>query len=65
VLVKWPDGKQKLLKGVLPNQTITVKQSESALKILPAPKLYLPIITLTLRFLTPLKKKYLHYRGSL
>jgi hypothetical protein len=30
VLVKWPDGKQKLLKAVQPNQTITVKQSESA-----------------------------------
>jgi hypothetical protein len=30
VLVEWPDGKQKLLKAVQPNQTITVKQSESA-----------------------------------
>jgi hypothetical protein len=30
VLVKWPDGKQKLLKALQPNQTITVKQSESA-----------------------------------
>ncbi|MEO7215874.1 VCBS repeat-containing protein, partial [Mucilaginibacter sp.] len=30
VLVKWPDGKQKLLKAVQPNQTIVVKQSESA-----------------------------------
>ena len=41
VLVKWPDGKQKLLKGVLPNQVITVKQSESMLpkkpKINPSP----------------------------
>jgi hypothetical protein len=38
VLVKWPDGKQKVLKKVQPNQTITVKQSESALpqKIRPA-----------------------------
>ena len=31
VIVKWPDGKQKILKGVLPNQIITVKQSESML----------------------------------
>jgi hypothetical protein len=31
VIVNWPDGKQKLLKGVMPNQTITVKQSESML----------------------------------
>ncbi|MDR3715196.1 MAG: VCBS repeat-containing protein, partial [Puia sp.] len=31
VIVKWPDGKQKILKGVMPNQIITVKQSESML----------------------------------
>ena len=29
VVVNWPNGKQKILKGVLPNQIITVKQSES------------------------------------
>jgi hypothetical protein len=31
VVVNWPDGKQKILKGVLPNQMITVKQNESML----------------------------------
>ncbi|WP_224751238.1 CRTAC1 family protein, partial [Mucilaginibacter pankratovii] len=42
VVVQWPDGKQKLLKAVQPNQTITVKQSESARPLktpaAPAPK---------------------------
>ncbi|AMR34461.1 hypothetical protein A0256_07360 [Mucilaginibacter sp. PAMC 26640] len=33
VLVQWPDGKQKILKAVKPNQTITIKQSESALPL--------------------------------
>ncbi|HEY5327987.1 MAG TPA: VCBS repeat-containing protein [Mucilaginibacter sp.] len=41
VVVKWPGGKQKILKGVMPNQIITVKQSESAwpkkAKVKPAP----------------------------
>jgi hypothetical protein len=41
VVVNWPDGKQKILKGVMPNQMITVKQSESMWpkkpKIKPAP----------------------------
>ena len=31
VVVKWPCGKQKVLKGVKANQTITVKESESAM----------------------------------
>ena len=31
VVVKWPGGKQKVLKGVKPNQTITVKEIESAI----------------------------------
>ena len=31
VVVKWPGGKQKVLKGVMPNQSITVKESESIL----------------------------------
>ncbi len=31
VVVNWPDGKQKILKGVLPNQMITVRQNESML----------------------------------
>ena len=30
VVVKWPGGKQKVLKGVKPNQAITIKESESA-----------------------------------
>ena len=29
VVVKWPGGKQKVLKGVKPDQTITVKEMES------------------------------------
>ncbi|MDO3628840.1 CRTAC1 family protein, partial [Mucilaginibacter sp. BT774] len=29
VVVKWPGGKQKVLKGVKPDQTITVKEIES------------------------------------
>ena len=43
VVVKWPDGKVKLLKAVLPNQTITVKQRESALPKLPLVKQPAPI----------------------
>ncbi|MET3608645.1 hypothetical protein ABIC74_002502 [Mucilaginibacter rubeus] len=31
IVVKWPCGKQKVLKGVKPNQTITVKEVESEL----------------------------------
>ncbi len=31
IIVKWPGGKQKVLKGVKPNQTITVKEIESAM----------------------------------
>ncbi|WP_407716477.1 ASPIC/UnbV domain-containing protein [Mucilaginibacter metallidurans] len=31
IVVKWPCGKQKVLKGVKPNQTITVKEAESGL----------------------------------
>ncbi|MFB0494667.1 hypothetical protein ABID99_000904 [Mucilaginibacter sp. OAE612] len=31
IAVKWPCGKQKVLKGVKPNQTITVKEVESEL----------------------------------
>jgi hypothetical protein len=29
VIVNWPDGRRKILKGVLPNQTIAIKQRES------------------------------------
>jgi hypothetical protein len=29
VIVNWPDGRRKILKGVLPNQTITIRQRES------------------------------------
>ncbi|MCO5945739.1 VCBS repeat-containing protein [Mucilaginibacter flavidus] len=31
IVVKWPGGKQKILKGIKPNQSITVKESESML----------------------------------
>ncbi|MCO5945741.1 VCBS repeat-containing protein [Mucilaginibacter flavidus] len=31
IVVKWPGGKQKILKGVMPNQTVSVKESESML----------------------------------
>ncbi|HEY9195763.1 MAG TPA: CRTAC1 family protein, partial [Mucilaginibacter sp.] len=31
VIVKWPGGRQQVLKGVKPNQTITVKETDSEL----------------------------------